>query len=210
MSKRKIIIGSISLILLLLSCNTGNNDGINTKKEEKSDIPNNSDAKYHFNLGMQYHTGSDEFDIDKRKAYDLFYKSAELGNADAQYNLGVMHYFGEETPIDKKRALYWYEKSAEKGNENAQFNLALMYANGEETPIDKKKALYWFEKSAEQGQPMAQLNAGIMYMTADGVKYDEEKAEYWILTAKDNEIERANEVWNNFIKLKELKQKLKD
>ena len=53
-------------------------------------------------------------------------KSAEQGEANEQYNLGVMYYNGEETLVDKKQAFYWYKKSAEQGNAEAQYMLRLM------------------------------------------------------------------------------------
>ncbi len=47
-------------------------------------------------------------------------KSAEQGDARAQYNLGVMYDNGESTLTDKKQAFYWYKKSAEQGDARAQ------------------------------------------------------------------------------------------
>jgi TPR repeat protein len=47
-------------------------------------------------------------------------KSAEQGEAKAQYNLGWMYSNGEGTLTDKKRAAYWIRLSYENGFEDAK------------------------------------------------------------------------------------------
>ena len=47
-------------------------------------------------------------------------KAAELGDADAQYNLGVMYSEGHGVPQSNAEAKVWFEKAAEQGNEDAQ------------------------------------------------------------------------------------------
>ena len=44
-------------------------------------------------------------------------KSAEQGNAEAQFSLGLMYSKGEGTLTDKKKAFYWIKKSAEQGKQ---------------------------------------------------------------------------------------------
>src|SRR5690606_40942624 len=64
---------------------------------------------------------------DYKKAVEWYQKAAEKGNADAQFNLGVMYKNGNGVAKDYKKAVEWYQKAAEKGNANAQFNLGVMY-----------------------------------------------------------------------------------
>ena len=52
---------------------------------------------------------------------------AEQGDANAQYNLGVMYRNGEGVPEDDRQAAFWYRKAAEQGDASAQNNLGLMY-----------------------------------------------------------------------------------
>ena len=40
---------------------------------------------------------------------------AEKGDAEAQFKLGVCHYYGEWMPKDMAKAVYWWQKSAEQG-----------------------------------------------------------------------------------------------
>ena len=49
----------------------------------------------------------------------LLQKSAEMGNAEAQYNLGYVLENGFGTEQNKEEAMKWYKLSAEKGFEEA-------------------------------------------------------------------------------------------
>ena len=47
-----------------------------------------------FNLGWIYETGSEGVTQDYKKAFQWYQKAAVNGNADAQFNLGVMYHEG--------------------------------------------------------------------------------------------------------------------
>ena len=53
---------------------------------------------------------------DDRQAVYWYRKAADQGNANAQYNLGVMYENGEGVAKDDKQAVYWYRKAADQGN----------------------------------------------------------------------------------------------
>tara|TARA_R110000765_G_scaffold324976_2_gene416497 strand:+ start:916 stop:1131 length:216 start_codon:yes stop_codon:yes gene_type:complete len=53
--------------------------------------------------------------------------AAEQGDADAQYNLGIMYDTGRGVPENDAEAVRWYRLAAEQGDANAQFNLGGMY-----------------------------------------------------------------------------------
>ena len=63
---------------------------------------------------------------DYAAALNLVRPFAEAGYADAQYNLGVMHYQGLGTPQDDAEALRWFRRAAEQGNADAQAYLNAM------------------------------------------------------------------------------------
>ena len=50
---------------------------------------------------------------DKNNKIYRYTKSAEQGDATAQYNLGVCYYNGQGVAQDNKKAVYWFTKSAE-------------------------------------------------------------------------------------------------
>jgi TPR repeat protein len=47
--------------------------------------------------------------------------SAEKGDADAQFNLGVAYSSGKGVPKDETEAIKWYRKAAEQNHTRAQF-----------------------------------------------------------------------------------------
>ena len=88
---------------------------------------------------------------DYKTAFSLFDKLANQGNADAQYNLGIMYENGLGVIKNETQAVYWYQKAANQGYANAQHNLGIMYANGEGVIQDDKQAVYWFQRAVNQG-----------------------------------------------------------
>lgn len=54
------------------------------------------------------------------QSFNEMKKSAEQGDAEAQYNLGNMYQYGEGTLTDKKQAAYWIKKAYENGYEDAK------------------------------------------------------------------------------------------
>ncbi len=111
---------------------------------------------------------------------------AEQGDADAQYNLGVMYDKGDGVTQNHKEAVKWYRKSADQGNASAQYNLALMYENGKGVTQDYKEAVKWYRKSAEQGNANAQNNLGLRYYNGQGVLQDNVYAHMWLNIAASN------------------------
>ncbi|MDE6850611.1 MAG: sel1 repeat family protein, partial [Clostridia bacterium] len=87
--------------------------------------------------------------------FDELLKSAESGNAEAQYELALRYHKGNGVEIDFEKALYWYEQSANRGYVNAQAWLGSNYRCGYNygmcVDVDYEKALYWYGKAAEQG-----------------------------------------------------------
>ena len=81
---------------------------------------------------------------DYEQAAKLYSPLAKKGNAEAQYNLGVMYRAGRGVPQDYKEARKWYRLAAEQGNALAQFNLGWMYASGKGVPQDYVQSHMWF------------------------------------------------------------------
>ena len=104
---------------------------------------------------------------------------AGQGDADAQYNLGLMYLNGWGVPQDDKEAVYWYKLAAEQGDAKAQYNLGVMYDVGEGVPQDDKEAVRWYTLAAEQEHAKAQYNLGVMYALGEGVIKDYVYAHMW-------------------------------
>ena len=61
-----------------------------------------------------------------RQAFIRLEPVANAGNADAQYALAYMYYYGQGVIEDRKIALSWMEKSAAQGQTNALQGLEMM------------------------------------------------------------------------------------
>ena len=63
-------------------------------------------------------------------ALAIYRELAAQGVAPAQFNLGVMHDFGQGVDPDPVAAVRWYREAAAQGHGGAQFNLGGMYFEG--------------------------------------------------------------------------------
>ncbi len=88
---------------------------------------------------------------------------AEQGNADAQFNLGVMYYFGRGVRQDYKEAVRWYRLAAAQGHASAQYKLGSMYHHGrQDVPRDFVQAHMWSSLAAAQGHELARKDRGLL------------------------------------------------
>ena len=83
---------------------------------------------------------------------------AEAGDADAQYNLGVMYDNGEGVPQDYAEAVKWYRLAAEQGYAKAQTNLGFMYEKGQGVLQDNATAHMWYNVGAANGNELGGTN----------------------------------------------------
>ena len=116
---------------------------------------------------------------DYATAYTLFLELAEAGNAQAQYNLGVLISDGQGTEKDPARALSWFEKAASQGFADAQYRLGNLYEFGQSVPQSYENAAVWYKKAAEQGNASAQTNLAVLYANGQGVNQDIVLAYVW-------------------------------
>jgi TPR repeat protein len=92
---------------------------------------------------------------DYQAAYEEWLPLAELGDAEAQYNLGVMYDEGAGVDQDLVCAASWYRKAAEQGFVDAQTNLGMMFYHGQGIERDHNQAARWFKLAASQGDQEA-------------------------------------------------------
>ena len=113
------------------------------------------------------------------KAVPLLKQSAELGNAEAQYNLGYCYQAGVEVEKNQKIAIEWYQKSAAQGFNDALYQLMMVYGNGEGVEQDSKKAFSYALKCAENNDGTCMWNVVNCYYTGMGVDKSIEKMLEW-------------------------------
>ena len=104
---------------------------------------------------------------------------AELGDVEAQYDLGRQYYMSNA----RSTAVYWWTKAAEQGDLSAQYDLGECYYFGRGVSRNYEKAVKWFTKAAEQGQVDAQYWLGECYYYGKGVASNYETAMLWYVSA---------------------------
>jgi len=79
-------------------------------------------------------------------------QSAQNGDTNAMFDLGMCYHKGEYTAYDPDQACYWWTEAANKGHPTAQFNLGILY-HGDVTHMfyDPNLAGYWFYTAANNG-----------------------------------------------------------
>jgi TPR repeat protein len=115
------------------------------------------------------------------KAVPLIKQSAELGNAEAQYNLGFCYQAGVVVEKNQKSAFEWFSKSAEQGFNDALYQLMMAYGNGDGVEQDPKKAFYYALKCAENNDGTCMWNVVNCYYSGNGVEKNIDKMLEWAI-----------------------------
>ena len=109
---------------------------------------------------------------------------AEQGDAEAQYNLAVMHDMGIGAPKNYSESGKWYAKAAAQGVAEAQFQLGVRYyEHGKQSKENYRNGFSWFYKAALQGMAEAQYNVGLMYQLGRGVPTNRIEAYKWYIVS---------------------------
>ncbi len=116
---------------------------------------------------------------DTKNAVPLLKQAAELGNAEAQYNLGYCYQEGVEVPKNDSIANTWLLKSAKQGWLNAQFKIAYSYAVGRGTTKNDGQAFYWALQCAKQGDPECMFNVVSCYQEGIGTDKNLDSTLVW-------------------------------
>ena len=144
--------------------------------------------------GQDDQKGIDAYDRgDYATALSEWRPLTEAGDADAQFNLGLMYDEGWGVAQDSAEAARLYRWAAEQGHASAQYNLGLLYANGWGVAQDDAEAAKWWRLAAEQGDADAQNDLGHMYRNGDGVAQDQVQAHMWFNLAAAQGYEYATE-----------------
>jgi TPR repeat protein len=101
--------------------------------------------------------------------FELDRLAEDVGDASAQYSLGLMYDTGEGVGQNFVEAVRLYDLAAGQGHAAAQCNLGLMYDSGTGVPKDEAEAVRLYHLAADQGDTNAQFNLGVMYRYGTGV-----------------------------------------
>jgi len=115
------------------------------------------------------------FGKDSSNTKDAFYwteKAANLGNAQAQFELAEIYKKGMDNDLESFK---WLEKSARNGYTKAKHNLAIYYSTGTGTWQDNRQAFYWMELASNEGHAGAKRKLGCFYIEGTGTPIDKDK-----------------------------------
>ncbi|PWA01030.1 hypothetical protein BB558_002888 [Smittium angustum] len=129
-------------------------------------------------LGLCYHDGVG-VDIDEKRAFDLYYKSARQGNPRGQGILGYCYGEGFGVKQNKMEAVKWYILAANQGESVAMYNLGYCYEDGIGVPQNPFLAVEWYKKAAEKGNAFAQNSLGYCHEDGLGVQKNPYIAVKW-------------------------------
>ena len=122
------------------------------------------------------------YETDYEKALKKLRPLAAKGHAAAQYNLGVMHEWGDGVPQNNLLAIKWYRRAAENFHKDAQNNLGAMYSKGEGVKQNFIKALKWFVISGDNGSEEGRKNIDKVEkrMTSEQIALARKLARQWM------------------------------
>ena len=102
--------------------------------------------------------------------------SAEIGDVESQYELGVAYADGNGAPQNYRVAFYWLLKAAIAEHGDAEYEVGELYKEGLGVEQSNRPAVDWFARSAERGNADAQHSLGLMYEDGLGVRTNPERA----------------------------------
>ena len=160
---------------------------------------------FSFSVFADWEAGVDAYQAgDYATALKEFRPLAEQGDADAQFNLGVMYEDGQGVTQDYKKALKWYRLAAEQGDATAWHQLGVMHHYGWGVKTNYKEALRFYRLAAPQ-VVQSQYSLGAMYYQGQGVNQDIVIAYMWFYVAAKNGNPRSK--GNVNVLAKEMKPK---
>ena len=95
--------------------------------------------------------GQSLLNTDAAKVVAACGRLADAGNAEGEYQLGVLLENGQGMTQDYAAAAHWYHAAAEQGLALAQYSLGYMYERGLGVPQDNVQAHLWYNLAAAQG-----------------------------------------------------------
>ena len=86
-------------------------------------------------------------------------------NSTAQYNIGILYYYGRGFEKDYQTALLWFNRSAKQGHINSHFYIGEIYKNGGYgVKSNNLSAKYWFEEGSKLGSYRASKALADLYI----------------------------------------------
>ena len=105
--------------------------------------------------------------------------SAEIGDIEAQYELGIAYTHGNDAPQNYRVGFYWLLKAAVAEHDKAEYEVGELYKEGFGVEKNNRHAFEWFRRSAEQGNTNAMYSLGLLYEEGVGIRQNTDTARDW-------------------------------
>lgn len=116
---------------------------------------------------------------DPSAAAAKFREAAELGHANAAYELALAYLEGRGVAKDLDQSAMWLNRSADLGDPGAQFLVGSSLYAGIGVEPDIPRGIAFLERAAEQGHSKAQFLLGQAYVDGIGVQRNAQWAARW-------------------------------
>jgi len=167
--QRILILPFIILLILPLFINAQRkNTSFLEKKAALEERAEKDDPAALYHLSTLYFHGYDSIAADSLRALSLLKRSAALGYAPAQNELGFLLYAAQPDS-----ALFWLRKAADKEDPKALNNLAYIILLRYPSDADSLRlAAGYLKKAADKGLPSAMASLADLYREGRGVEKD--------------------------------------
>ena len=119
-------------------------------------------------------------------AFRAWKKLADVGEAEAENNIGFLYERGHGVKQSYARAIQWYTKAADQGLPEAKHNLGMLAFHGYGMEQNYLKARRQFTAAAELDLGIAAYMMGLIFYKGHGVAINEPRAREWFLEAASN------------------------
>lgn len=82
-------------------------------------------------------------------------RSAEAGNPDSAFQVGLDHFYGSHSKRDLALSMMWFRRSADAGNLTAQRTIGFLLWDGKDFQPDRVQAVDWIRRAVDGGDGQA-------------------------------------------------------
>jgi hypothetical protein len=151
---------------------------------EEADARGDADERTLFLLGRAYQRGWDVRAPDPARALAYFERAADMGHAQAAWQIGMAHLRGAGVPASDALALDWFVRAGEGGDPRGDTSAAVLLSQGRGTVEDDREARRLYARAAEQGNAHALRGLGEMLLRGEGGARDEVRGLAYVLLAE--------------------------
>jgi len=124
-----------------------------------------------YQLGIRYFKGAEDTPKDFKRAAEYMKKAANLGLANAQFQISEFYWRGIGVNKDVEQRAACLLKAAKQNHYFAQTKLSICYFNGIGVSKDEELGFFWLKKAASK-EKNAQHELGLCYTEGRGVPRD--------------------------------------